>query len=149
MWLITISQNKHIVINLLQRININFLYVACGEMCVRMGSWPNYCVSWYFPWDSEQNYGYTENSIAGFGIEIWNWKQPNAQQRSRSRRVLTPRLIKMFVLMFRRNMLPLSSGRMNLVTVIFWHSANTWEKIGIQWSSASAVYRLQESLWFS
>ena len=29
------------------------------------------------------------------------------------------------------------------------HSSNTWEKMGIQWSSAPAVYRLQESLWFS
>ena len=26
---------------------------------------------------------------------------------------------------------------------------NTWEKMGIQWSSASALHRLQESLWFS
>jgi hypothetical protein len=29
------------------------------------------------------------------------------------------------------------------------HSTNTWEKMGLQWSSASALYRLQESLWFS
>ena len=29
------------------------------------------------------------------------------------------------------------------------HWSNTWEKMGIQWRSASAVYRLQESLWFS
>jgi len=28
------------------------------------------------------------------------------------------------------------------------HVSNTWEKMGIQWSSASAIYRLQESLWF-
>jgi len=29
------------------------------------------------------------------------------------------------------------------------HSSNTWEKKWIQWSSASALYRLQENLWFS
>ena len=29
------------------------------------------------------------------------------------------------------------------------HFSNTWEKMGIQWSSASALYRLQDSLWFS
>ena len=27
--------------------------------------------------------------------------------------------------------------------------SNAWEKMGIQWSSASALYRHQESLWFS
>jgi len=124
-WLITISRNKHIVINLLHSYNINFEYVACGEECVRMWSWPNYCVSWYFPGDSEQNYGYTEISIAGFSVKIWTWEQPNAQQRSRSWLILMPLLIKMFVLMLRSNMLPHSSGRMNLVTVIFW---NDWEK---------------------
>jgi hypothetical protein len=26
---------------------------------------------------------------------------------------------------------------------------NAWEKMGIQWSSISALYGLQESLWFS
>ena len=29
------------------------------------------------------------------------------------------------------------------------YSSNTWEKMGTQWGSASALYRLQESLWFS
>jgi len=28
------------------------------------------------------------------------------------------------------------------------HLSNTWENMGIQWSSASSIYRLQESLWF-
>jgi hypothetical protein len=28
------------------------------------------------------------------------------------------------------------------------HSSNTPERMGIQWKSASAIYRLQESLWF-
>ena len=28
------------------------------------------------------------------------------------------------------------------------HSSNTWEKMGMQWSSASALCRLQQSLWF-
>jgi len=36
----------------------------------------------------------------------------------------------------------------------FWHKSTTdlsytWEKMGTQWSSASAIYRLPESLWFS
>ena len=29
------------------------------------------------------------------------------------------------------------------------HSSKAWEKMGIKWSSASALYRLQESLWFT
>jgi hypothetical protein len=29
------------------------------------------------------------------------------------------------------------------------HLSNTWEKMGIQWSNTSAIYRLQKSLWFS
>jgi len=31
---------------------------------------------------------------------------------------------------------------------IYSVSLNTWEKMGIQWSSVSAIYRLQGSLWF-
>jgi len=73
----------------LHRNKINFLYVTCGKECVRMWSWPNYCVSWYFPGDSEQNYGYTEISTAVFGVELWTWKQLYAQQGSISHRVLT------------------------------------------------------------
>jgi len=34
-----------------------------------------------------------------------------------------------------------------LHTTLIMHSSDTWEKMGIQWSSASALYRLQESLW--
>jgi hypothetical protein len=29
------------------------------------------------------------------------------------------------------------------------HSSSTCEKMGIQWSSASALYRLQKNIWFS
>ena len=29
------------------------------------------------------------------------------------------------------------------------HSPSTWEKMGVQWRSSSALNRLQESLWFS
>jgi len=29
------------------------------------------------------------------------------------------------------------------------HLSNTYEQIGIHWSSVSAIYRLQESLWLS
>ena len=29
------------------------------------------------------------------------------------------------------------------------HSPSTWEKMGVQWRSSSALHRLQESLWFS
>jgi len=28
-------------------------------------------------------------------------------------------------------------------------SSNAWKKMGIQWTRASTLYRLQESLWFS
>jgi hypothetical protein len=35
------------------------------------------------------------------------------------------------------------------IKIIWKISPNTWEKMGIQWISASALYRLQESLWFS
>jgi hypothetical protein len=46
-----------------------------------------------------------------------------------------------------------SSMWISMQQVNYWsyilHSSNTWEKKGIKWSSASALYRLQESLWFS
>jgi len=29
------------------------------------------------------------------------------------------------------------------------HLSNTWEKMGIQWSNTSVIYRLQKRLWFS
>ena len=41
-----------------------------------------------------------------------------------------------------------SMQRVNYWSYIL-HSSNTWEKMGIQWSSTSAVYILQESLWLS
>jgi hypothetical protein len=48
---------------------------------------------------------------------VLNLEQPNAQQRSRSRPVLTSLLIKSFFPMLRRMVLSPSSGRPNLVTV--------------------------------
>jgi hypothetical protein len=33
--------------------------------------------------------------------------------------------------------------------LLFLHSSDTEEKMGVQWDSTSAIHRLQESLWFS
>ena len=38
-----------------------------------MGTWPNQCESKYFPGYSVENYGYTDNKIAGFGVKILTW----------------------------------------------------------------------------
>ena len=91
--------------------------VPCGEECVRMGSWPNWCEARNIPGDSVDNYEYTEIRIAGFVVEIWTWEQPNAQQEWRSR----PDLALLLILngaMLRRNALPPSSGRPNYVSVV-------------------------------
>jgi len=52
-----------------------------------------------------------------------------------------------------QNTRPVFSFLMHLQQVDYWsyilHSPNTWKKMGIQWRSSSALYRLQESLWFS
>ena len=42
----------------------------------------------------------------------------------------------------------ISKQQVNLWSYIL-NSSNTWERMGIQWSGASALYRIQESLWFS
>ena len=82
-----------------------------------MGSWPNWCESRCFPGNSVDKYGYTEINVAGFGVEL-NLGATECTTRVKITASSYAAFDKKFVLMLRRNPMPLSSGRLNLFWVV-------------------------------